>query len=112
MVGNPGIPVVVDIALKGYDVDREAVFQAAKASALKEDRGLGLLKKYGYIPTDLDPEIETVAKGLEYALADACVALLAKELGHMDDYRYFLKRSQAYRDHYFDPSTGFMRGVT
>ena len=112
MVGNPGIPVVVDIALKGYDVDREAVFQAAKASALKEDRGLGLLKKYGYIPTDLDPEFETVAKGLEYALADACVALLAKELGHMDDYRYFLKRSQSYRDHYFDPSTGFMRGVT
>ena len=112
MVGNPGIPVVVDIDLKGYDVDREAVFQAAKASALKEDRGLGLLKKYGYIPTDLDPEFETVAKGLEYALADACVALLAKELGHMDDYRYFLKRSQSYRDHYFDPSTGFMRGVT
>ena len=72
MIGNPGIPVLVDIALKDYDVDKNAVFEAAKASAMLDERGMGLLKKYGYIPCDLDPEHETVAKGLEYALADAC----------------------------------------
>lgn len=112
MVGNPGIPVLVDIALKGYDVDRNAVFAAAKKSAMQDDRGLNLLKKYGYIPCDLDPAYETVAKGLEYALADGCVAKLAKQLGQKADYKYFLKRSQSYRDHYFDRQTGFMRGVT
>lgn len=112
MVGNPGIPVLVDIALKGFNVDKKAVFEAVKASAMRDERGMGLLKKYGYIPCDLDPEKETVAKGLEYALADACIAKLAKQLGKTDDYKYFYKRSQSYRDFYFDKQTKFMRGVT
>ncbi len=112
MVGNPGIPVLVDIALKGFNVDKKAVFEAVKASAMRDERGMGLLKKYGYIPCDLDPEKETVAKGLEYALADACIAKLAKQLGKTEDYKYFYKRSQLYRDFYFDKQTKFMRGVT
>ena len=112
MIGNPGVPALVDIALKGFDVDKNAVFEAAKASAMLDERGMGLLKKYGYIPCDLDPEHETVAKGLEYALADACIAKLAKELGKTADYKYFSKRSQSYRDFYFDKKTKFMRGVT
>ena len=112
MVGNPGIPVLVDIALKGFNVDKKAVFEAVKASAMRDERGMGLLKKYGYIPCDLDPEHETVAKGLEYALADACIAKLAKQLGKTEDYKYFYKRSQSYRDFYFDKQTKFMRGVT
>ena len=112
MVGNPGIPVLVDIALKGFNVDKKAVFKAVKASAMRDERGMGLLKKYGYIPCDLDPEKETVAKGLEYALADACIAKLAKQLGKTEDYKYFYKRSQSYRDFYFDKQTKFMRGVT
>ena len=112
MVGNPGIPVLVDIALKGFNVDKKAVFEAVKASAMRDERGMGLLKKYGYIPCDLDPEKETVAKGLEYALADACIAKLAKQLGKTEDYKYLYKRSQSYRDFYFDKQTKFMRGVT
>lgn len=112
MVGNPGIPVLVDIALKGFNVDKKAVFEAVNASAMRDERGMGLLKKYGYIPCDLDPEKETVAKGLEYALADACIAKLAKQLGKTEDYKYFYKRSQSYRDFYFDKQTKFMRGVT
>ncbi|WP_019188296.1 GH92 family glycosyl hydrolase, partial [Prevotella conceptionensis] len=112
MVGNPGIPVLIDIALKGFDVDKNKVLEAAKASAMRDERGMSLLKKYGYLPCDLDPEYETVAKGLEYALADACIAKLAKQLGKTEDYKYFLKRSQSYKDHYFDKNTGFMRGKT
>ena len=112
MVGNPGIPILVDIAMKGFDVDKRAVLEAAKASAMRDERGMGLLKKYGYIPCDLDPERETVAKGLEYALADACIAKLARQLGRTDDYKYFHTRSQSYRDFYFDRKTKFMRGVT
>ncbi len=112
MVGNPGIPVLADIVLKGFDVDKKAAFEAAKQSALRDERGMGLLKKYGYIPTDLDPEFETVAKGLEYALADDAVAKLAKLVGNKADFNYFFKRSKSYRDYYFDKKTGFMRGVT
>lgn len=111
MVGNPGVPVLVDIALKGFDVDKHAVLDAAKKTQLFGDRGLDLLKKYGYLPCDLDPTHETVAKGLEYALADGCIARLAKALKAEKDYKYFQKRSQSYRDYYFDKQTKFMRGI-
>lgn len=110
MVGNPGIVVLSDLVLKGYVADKEAAYEALKASALKDDRGLDLMKKYGYLPYDQDPTFETVAKTLEYALADAGVAKVAKLLGHEDDYNYFYGRSQAYRK-LFDKGTGFMRGV-
>lgn len=111
MVGNPGVPVIVDIALKGFAVDKRAILEAAKKTQLNGDRGLDLLKKYGYLPFDLDPTNETVAKGLEYALADGSIAKLAKELKDEKDYQYFHKRSQSYRDFYFDKKTKFMRGV-
>ena len=111
MVGNPGIPVLIDIALKGFDVDKHAVLEAVKKTQLFGDRGLDLLKKYGYLPYDLEPTNETVAKGLEYALADGCIARLAKALKAEKDYKYFLKRSQSYRDYYFDKQTKFMRGI-
>ncbi len=111
MVGNPGIPVLIDIALKGFDVDKHAVLEAAKKTQLFGDRGLDLLKKYGYLPYDLEPTNETVAKGLEYALADGCIARLAKALKAEKDYKNFLKRSQSYRDYYFDKQTKFMRGI-
>ena len=110
MVGNPGVAVLADYVLKGLVKDREGAYQALKASAMKDDRGLNLLKQYGYIPCDLDKTHETVAKALEYALADAGVAKVAKLLGHEDDYQYFYKRSQSYRK-LFDPATGFMRGL-
>ena len=52
----------------------------------------------------------TVAKGLEYALADDCVAKVARLLGKKADAKYFAERAQSYRK-YFDPKTGFMRGI-
>lgn len=110
MVGNPGIPVLADLVLKGYVKDKEGAYEAMKQSALRDDRGLGLLKKYGYLPYDKDPEMETVAKGLEYALADDCVAKVARLLGKKADAKYFAQRAQSYRK-YFDKQTGFMRGI-
>ena len=94
MVGNPGIPVLADLVLKGYVKDKEGAYEAMKQSALREDRGLGLLKKYGYLPYDKDPEMETVAKGLEYALADDCVAKVARLLGKKADAKYFAERAR------------------
>ena len=110
MVGNPGIPVLADMVLKGCHIDKNEAMEAMRESAMRDERGIDLLKKYGYLPCDLDSTFETVAKGLEYALADACVAEVAKKTGRKADYRYFEARSKAYRK-YFDPKTGFMRGI-
>ena len=111
MVGNPGIPVLADLVLKGFVKDKEHAFEAMKTSAMLDERSLGLLKQYGYIPYDKEPTNETVAKALEYCLADAGVAKTAKLLGKTDDYNYFLNRSCSYAK-YFDKQTGFMRALS
>jgi predicted alpha-1,2-mannosidase len=111
MVGNPGIPVLADIVLKGFKVDKEAAFEAMKASAMLDERGMKYLKEYGYIPYNKDATHETVAKGLEYALADWSIAQVAKLLNKTGDYEYFINRSRSYA-RYFDKQTQFMRGVS
>lgn len=110
MVGNPGIPVVADAILKGYGgFDKELAFEAMKNSAMLDERGLKYLKEYGYIP--YDKEEEGLSKCMEYALADWSVAQVAKSMGKTEDYDYFMNRSKSYK-HYFDPATGFMRGLS
>ena len=109
MVGNPAVPVLADLVLKGFDVDKDKALKAMVTSAMLDERSMGLLKQYGYIPYDLEPDKETVARGLEYALADWCIAQVAKVVGDQKNYDYFLNRSKSYR-HYFDKQTRFMRG--
>lgn len=110
MVGNPGISVVADAILKGYDgFDKELAFEAMKTSAMLDERGLKYMKEYGYIPYDKEPE--GLSKCMEYAIADWTIAQVAKEMGKTDDYEYFLNRSKAYK-HYFDKESGFMRGLS
>ena len=111
MVGSPGVPILADLVLKGFVKDKEQAYEALKNSMMLEERSLGLLKKHGFIPWDKEPENETVAKALEYCLADAGVAKVAKMLGKTEDYEYFLKRSQSYAK-YFDPETRFMRAIS
>jgi predicted alpha-1,2-mannosidase len=110
MVGNPAIPVLADMVLKGLTTQRNEVLEAMKASAMLDERGLSLLKEYGYIPCDLFKDNETVGRGMEYALADWCVARVAEQLKQKADQKYFYQRAQSYRK-YFDPATGFMRGL-
>ena len=109
MVGNPGVPVLADLVLKGFNVDPKAALKAMTTSAMLDERSMGLLKQYGYIPYDLEPDKETVARGLEYALADWCIAQVAKEVGDKENYNYFNERSKSYK-HYFDKNLKFMRG--
>lgn len=109
MVGNPGIPVLADMVLKGVAVDKNRAFEAMKKSAMLDERGMKELKEYGYLPFDKTPDVETVARGMEYAIADWCVAQVAKSMNKQADYEYFLKRSKSYSK-YFDPFTQFMRG--
>jgi predicted alpha-1,2-mannosidase len=108
MVGNPGISVVADAILKGVGgFDRALAFEAMKQSAMLDERGQNWMREYGYIP--FDKENESVAKTMEYAIADWSIAQVAKEMGKTEDAAYFLKLSKAYA-YYFDPSTGFIRG--
>ncbi|MCQ2142095.1 MAG: GH92 family glycosyl hydrolase [Bacteroidales bacterium] len=108
MVGNPGISVLADAVLKGFDgFDVGKAYEAMKQTALTPDRGQDLRMKYGYIPCDLYNE--AVANDMEYAIADWSLAQVALSRGEMEDYEHFLNRSHSYR-HYFDTETGFMRG--
>jgi predicted alpha-1,2-mannosidase len=108
MVGNHAIPVIVDAYLKGFTgFDAELAFEAIKASSLTDFRGMDYVKKIGYIPAD--SQVESVARGLEYAIDDWCVAAMAKKMGKTEDFEYFSDRAKAYVN-YFDPELQFMRG--
>lgn len=108
MVGNPGVPVVADAILKDIKgFDTELAFKALKESSMLPERGMEHRIEYGFIPAD--KMTEAIAYDMEYAIADWAVAQAAQKLGKQEDYEYFLKRSQSYKN-YFDASTGFMRG--
>jgi predicted alpha-1,2-mannosidase len=107
MIGYHAIPVIADAYIKGIrDFDAEKAVEAMKHSAELDHFGLKSYKEYGYIPAE--NEAESVSKTLEYAYDDWCIAIMAKELGKLDDYKRYMERAQAYKN-IFDPSTGFMR---
>ena len=108
MVGYHAVPVIADAYLKGFrGFDAELAFEAMKSFALSDERGLDKIKETGYIPAE--SEVESVAKALEYAIDDHCIAAMAKALGKTEDYELFIKRSKYYQ-HYFDSNSQFMRG--
>lgn len=108
MVGNPGMIVVADAYLKGIKgFDKDLAYEALKATGMRDERGLNLVKKYGFIPAD--STVESVAMGLEYAIADWSVAQVAKNRGDEEGYAYWSKRGENYKN-YFDNDTRFMRG--
>jgi predicted alpha-1,2-mannosidase len=60
----------------------------------------------GYVPVE---EVNAwTSLTLEYAYDDWCAAQMAKALGKMDDYRYFSKRAENYRN-IWDASVGYFR---
>lgn len=71
--------------------------------------GLTYYKQLGYVPTDKTDE--AASRTLEDSYDDWCVAQIAKALGRMQDYRFFLKRSLNDRNLY-NPSIGLMNGRT
>lgn len=108
MIGYHAIPVIAEAIIQGVDgFDYETAFRAMKDIAMDDARGVGLMKKYGFIPSEL--ENNSVSKVLEYAYDDWCIAQVAKKLGYSDDYEYYIGRAANYKNH-FDEETGFMRG--
>ena len=108
MVGNPGIIAVADAVVKGFGgIDKDMAWTALKNTAMCDDRGQDLRKKYGFIPSDLYNQ--SVACDMEYAIADAAVAAAADYLGKKEDASYFTERSHSYRN-YMDKETLQARG--
>ena len=108
MVGNHSIPVIAEALLKGIgDFDHQLAFEAMKVTSMHDRDGMGLYEKLGYMPADKIQQ--SVAKSLEVAIDDWCVAAVALKLGKTEDAAYFGKRAESFRA-YFDKETGFMRG--
>ncbi len=118
MVGEPGVPVLADMILKGVEgFDYEEAFRYMKQSMMDPetpiparrynhfkiyDRGKTALWQYGYLPYDVG-EGETVSKNLEYYLAAWSVAQVAGKLGHKEDSVRFHELSLGYKK-IFDPA--------
>lgn len=108
MVGFGSVQAIADAILKGipgFDVNK--AYEAIKAYAMLDERGLKQVREQGFIPAD--EEGESVAKALEYCISDWSIAQVAKKLGKTDDYNYFSERALNYKK-YFDPSDRFMKG--
>ena len=107
MIGYHSVSVIADAMVKGIKgFDYEKAYEAAKYSAMLDHLGLDAYKKQGYI--SIDDEHESVSKTLEYAYDDWCIAQMAKILGKKEDYQYFMKRSQNWKNLY-NPKNGFMQ---
>ena len=107
MIGYHSVSVMADAMAKGITgFDYEKAFEAAKHSAMLDHLGLDAYKRQGFI--SMDDEHESVSKTLEYAYDDWCIAQMALLLNKKEDYEYFMKRSQNWKN-IFDWNTGFMR---
>ena len=107
MIGYHSVSVMADAMAKGIiGFDYEKAFEAAKHSAMLDHLGLDAYKRQGFI--SMDDEHESVSKTLEYAYDDWCIAQMAMILNKKEDYEYFMKRSQSWKN-VFDWNTGFMR---
>ncbi|MEN7551797.1 GH92 family glycosyl hydrolase [Rapidithrix thailandica] len=109
MIGYHAVPVIVDAYFKGIELDAEKAYAACKASATVKDRGIDEYMEYGYIPFDGKfGNHWVVSMVMEYAYDDWCIAQFAKALGKEEDYRYFSKRADSWKNLY-DASTTFIR---
>jgi len=109
MPGISSMQVIADAYLKGVKgFDAERAYNAIKTTASSDFKGLNYVKDLKYIPSDILRR-EPVAIALEYGVSDGSTALMAKQMGKTDDYGYFSKRAQEYKQ-YYDPTDGFLKG--
>ena len=107
MIGYNSAPVIADAIARGLTgFDYEKAFEAMVVSARNTEFGLDSFRRNGLVLAD--DEHESVSKTLEYAYDDWCVAQVALKLGHMEEYRQFMKSAQYWKN-VLDPETRFMR---
>jgi predicted alpha-1,2-mannosidase len=132
MIGYHALPVITDAYLKGIEgIDAQQALQAMHhsaesgekqlrkmnvsrtlivfASLYRYKKGMNHYFKNGYIRHSFMSG--SVAKTLEFAYDDWCLAQMAKAMDSTAVYDTYMKRAVNYRNIY-DPSTGFMRART
>ena len=118
MVGNNSASVVADAILKGVTPmeDIETLYEAilhGRTAVHPEVSSTGRLgheyyNTIGYVPYDVGIN-ENVARTLEYAYDDWCIAQVARLLDHTEDAARIEQASKNYRN-VFDAETKLMRG--
>lgn len=121
MEGDPAIPIITDLYLKGFrNIDIQTAYEAFKKSAT-------LPSKDNKMRPDIDPYIEkgyvpmgfyaadmsgdnSVSHALEYYVADNALSLLADALGNKADAKLFRQRSLGYK-HYYSKESGTLRPI-
>jgi predicted alpha-1,2-mannosidase len=132
MIGYHAVPVIADAYLKGIEgINAPQALEAMRKSAETDERGLRAIKQSGSLLTDVSLYrykkgmrhyfkngyirhsfmSGSVAKTLEFAYDDWCIAQMAAAMDSASVYQTYIKRAANYKNIY-DPSTGFMRART
>jgi len=117
MMGTHGDAVIADAYVKGIrGFDAELAFKAMLKNAYEKGDssfsgrvGIEEYNELGYVPAD--EYGESVARTLEFAYDDYCIAQMAKVMGKDKVYNTFMERSKRYIN-VLDNETGLIRGKT
>ena len=121
MEGDPSIPIITDMYLKGlrgFDINTAyEAFMKSATTAGKDNKQRPDLDPYvekGYIPlgffaADMSGD-NSVSHALEYYVADNALAQLASALGKKNDAKLFRQRSLGYK-HYYSKESRTLRPI-
>jgi len=115
MMGTHADAVIADAYIKGVrDWDVEKAYKAMVKNSTEKGTGkyagrVGILEynELGFVPGDNFGEC--VARTLEFAYGDFCIAQFAKALGKEEDYKKYATKSKFYKN-VLDKETGLVRG--
>lgn len=113
MIGNHAVPVIADAFLKGdKSFDAQEAYEAVKTSMTMDHNKSEWTEynRYGYFPYDVT-SVESVSRTMEACYDDYCIALMAKALGKDEDYDFFIKRAENFKNLYSEQD-GLVRGLS
>lgn len=119
MIGSNSASIIADAYLKGNieAADAEILLEAMLKNATQSEgrpvksvgrEGVDYYNTLGYVPYDVKIN-ENVARTLEYAYADYCIARMAEKMGKAEIAKQYYEQSKRYKN-VFDPETKWMRG--
>ncbi len=119
MIGSNSASIIADAFLKGNieQNDAEILLEAMLKNATQNEgrpvksvgrEGVNYYNSLGYVPYNVGIN-ENVARTLEYAYADFCIARMAEKMGKKNIADKYYQQSLRYKN-VFDDQTGWMRG--
>lgn len=119
MIGSNSASIIADAFLKGNieQNDAEILLEAMLKNATQNEgrpvksvgrEGVNYYNSLGYVPYNVGIN-ENVARTLEYAYADFCIARMAEKMGEKNIADKYYQQSLRYKN-VFDDQTGWMRG--